>query len=202
MFSLMREILYIWGAKIMTLQIVVALPSRLQRKHLITFLTRNALADSISEVETREELASTLKIGLTTFVIVHQSLVADISLLPWGNFVFLVQEPDRESCLSAIACGARGYLLDKAPADLVARAIKLPPGQCMLSPAFTMWFAHLVKDQEISHYAHIVLTKREQEVWTLKKQHLTNREIANQLSISEKTVKKHVENMNRKLAEE
>ena len=133
-------------------------------------------------------------------MIVHQSLVTTISQLPRGDFVLVTKEPDKKWFLAAVTYGARGYLLETAAGDLIAKAINVLPGRCLLDPALTPWIAKLLSANDALSDEAGSLTDREREVLELKEQHLANREIAARLRITEATVKKHVEHIHQKLA--
>jgi NarL family two-component system response regulator LiaR len=100
----------------------------------------------------------------------------------------------------AIKAGALGYLLkDSGPAELVQAIHQVHRGQPSLEPAIALKMLH-----EISHPLERPLTadplsEREMEVLRLLAQGKSNRDIADQLVITELTVKTHVSNILSKL---
>ena len=96
----------------------------------------------------------------------------------------------------AIRAGAVGYLLKDTEADELCRAIKAAAaGQVQLSPAVA---ERLLHDEPLPGTPE-TLTEREQEVLALLAQGMTNKDIAQELTIGEKTVKTHVSNILGKL---
>lgn len=133
------------------------------------------------------------------FVIVGQSLIRDISLLPKGKFILIAREPDRAYFLEAVAHGVRGYFLTSVAPELIVEAMNALPGHCYFDPALASWFADLLGKSGESRSDDSALTTREREVLMLKQQHLSTHEIAARLHISETTVKKHVHHILQKL---
>jgi DNA-binding NarL/FixJ family response regulator len=90
--------------------------------------------------------------------------------------------------LPAIEAGATGYLLKDAPREELFRAVEAAArGQAVLSPAVATRLMG-----ELRQPASEPLSQRELDVLQLIAQGSTNREAANQLFISEATVKTHL----------
>jgi two-component system, NarL family, response regulator LiaR len=103
---------------------------------------------------------------------------------------------DDTTIISAVQAGAIGYLLKDATADDLCRAIRAAAaGQVQLAPQVALRLL-----QELQAPARSApLTARETEVLRLIAEGLTNREIARELLITEKTAKSHVSNLLHKL---
>jgi DNA-binding NarL/FixJ family response regulator len=98
--------------------------------------------------------------------------------------------------VDAVRAGAIGYLLKDTQADELCRAIKAAAaGQVQLSPQAAARLMREVRAPERPK----ALTERESEVLQLLAQGLSNKEIAHQLSLGEKTIKTHVSNILGKL---
>lgn len=121
---------------------------------------------------------------------------------PDARVVVLTHADDDADLAGAVRAGARGYLRkDTAPEELVAAVRTVATGGSLLSPAMASRmleeFAVLVRRQDSLSGA--TLSRRELEVLSLVAQGLGNRAIADQLFISENTVKNHVRNIHEKL---
>lgn len=101
-----------------------------------------------------------------------------------------------EKVIGAVRAGAIGYLLKDTQAEELCRAIKAAAqGQVQLSPEAA---ARLVREIKAPDNPE-KLTERETEVLRLLASGRSNKEIANELIIGEKTVKTHVSNILMKL---
>ena len=99
--------------------------------------------------------------------------------------VFTVFDTD-ERIVSAMRAGAKGYLLKGAPRDDVFRAVRVVnEGGSLLEPLIASKLLDSVNNPD-------ALTARQKEVLHLLATGLLNKEIADQLNISERTVKFHV----------
>lgn len=98
---------------------------------------------------------------------------------------------------AALEAGAAGYLLKDAEADEVARAIRAAAvGECHLDPAVAKLLAATLR---APRPAVDTLTAREREVLTLIASGASNRLIAQQLGVSERTARTHMSNILAKL---
>jgi DNA-binding NarL/FixJ family response regulator len=102
-----------------------------------------------------------------------------------------------ERVLGAIRAGARGYLLKGASGEEIARAIRVVrSGGSYLEPRVANT---LVTEVSTPHRPAGGLSDREREVLRLVADGLPTKQIARSLSISERTVKFHVNSILRKL---
>ncbi len=108
------------------------------------------------------------------------------------TIVFTVFDTD-ERIVSAMRAGAKGYLLKGAPREDVFRAVRVVhEGGSLLAPAVAARFLDSLNDPD-------GLTTRQTEVLKLIATGLLNKEIADRLYISERTVKFHVSEILAKL---
>jgi DNA-binding NarL/FixJ family response regulator len=115
-----------------------------------------------------------------------------VTKFPGCRVLILTTFDDEEYVSQAIRHGARGYLLKGTPAADLAIAIRsIYQGYSYLGPGL------MVKalSPPASGSLESDLTPREQQVLQLLAQGSENREIANSLCISERTVKNHITNI-------
>ena len=122
--------------------------------------------------------------------------------LPDTRVVILTSYPDEDAVLSAIVAGASGYLLKQVRArDLVAALQAVGRGESLLDPAVTGRVLERVRriatgaaTDELS-----ALTSQEQKILMLVAEGKTNKEIAADVFLSDKTVKNYVSSILSKL---
>ena len=116
--------------------------------------------------------------------------------LPSIEVVALTSVLEDASVVGAVRAGAIGYLLKDTNADELRRAVKAAAGgQVQLSPEAATRLMREVRAPEGPE----PLTERETDVLRLLADGQSNKEIARNLSIGEKTVKTHVSNILAKL---
>lgn len=114
------------------------------------------------------------------------------------RILILTMFDHEEYLFRTIRAGAKGYLLKDSPVSEVVEAIrKVMSGGSVLHPSLTDKL--LASYREPREEAADKLSPREIEVLTALVQGLSNKEIAEQLFISETTVKLHISNVYRKL---
>ncbi|WP_440117113.1 response regulator [Paenibacillus sp. QZ-Y1] len=150
------------------------------------------------------------------------------SLLPGIRIIVLTSFSDQDHVVPAVRAGVKGYLLkDIEPEDLAVAIRNVHAGQVELHPAAAGQLMHVMASSDLSmndehgranpqtytqppeqerngqakesSQAPDMLTRREREVLGLICQGLSNKEIAVQLVITEKTVKTHVSHLLDKL---
>ncbi|OGO40136.1 MAG: hypothetical protein A2Z04_03250 [Chloroflexi bacterium RBG_16_57_9] len=125
------------------------------------------------------------------------------AMRPETQVIMLTVSEKDEDLFEAVKAGARGYLLKNAESRELAEAIRrVFAGEAMIAPAMAVrlldGFGALVKkaNQVTDPNA---LTDREIDVLRLVAQGLANKEIADQLVLSEHTVKTHLRHILDKL---
>jgi two-component system, NarL family, response regulator LiaR len=113
---------------------------------------------------------------------------------PEIRVIVLTSFLDDDRLLPAIQAGAAGYLLKDVEPSELARAVRAAcVGETMLDPAVAARLVDAIADGQVARAApRERLTRREQEVLELIARGRSNKRIALELGISEKTVKAHV----------
>ena len=115
-----------------------------------------------------------------------------------ARVIVLTSFGDDDKLFAALRGGAAGYLLkDVQPADLVRAIRSAHAGESPLSPAIATRVVEEVAQGAVS--AHDDLTPRELDVLTLIARGRSNKVIARELGVAEKTVKTHVSHILSKL---
>ena len=120
------------------------------------------------------------------------------------NVLILTMHKDKEYLYLALSAGAKGYLLkEDADRELFSAIEKIREGKTYLSPYFSeQWASDLARiGTEDSHSIseRDLLTIREREVLKLVAEGKSNKEIADLLFISVRTVEHHRANVMEKL---
>ena len=124
------------------------------------------------------------------------------SELPATRVIMLTSYPDEEAVLSAIVAGASGYLLKQIRArDLVAAIETVGRGESLLDPAVTEKVLERVRRIASGTYTSefAQLTGQERKILLLVAEGKTNKEIASEIFLSDKTVKNYVSSILSKL---
>ncbi len=173
----------------MELHLLIAVPRQAQRELLQIIYSASPLVISIDVATTSEELRYKLEHMPPDFVVVHQSLITDILLLPRGHFVILATELDETMLLAAYQHGG-GYFPDNPlPTAMLLAA---------LNPTGVAWvLASLARAESLD--VKKVLTAREQTILALWNEGLSSSAIGKRLVITNGTVKNELANIRKKL---
>ena len=121
---------------------------------------------------------------------------------PHIHVVILTMHDDEEFFFTLIREGASGYILkDSEPEQLVSAIRNAAKGQIYLSPAVAkaLMESYVMATTGLNGENHVALTSREKDVMRLLAAGQTNREIAEALVLSRRTVEKHRQALTRKL---
>jgi NarL family two-component system response regulator LiaR len=135
-----------------------------------------------------------------------QATARIIESSPNSRVIILTSFGEEDKVVPAIQAGAHGYLLKDIPPDKLIQAIRgAYHGEVQLHPNAAKQLMSAVAQKDSGSGAHSSqpvpgeLTEREGEILGLIASGLSNREIAERLVISDKTVKTHVSNILSKL---
>jgi DNA-binding NarL/FixJ family response regulator len=123
---------------------------------------------------------------------------------PHIGVIVVTMFEDNDSVFAAMRAGARGYVLKGADQEEMVRAIQaVARGEALFGPAVAArlmaFFASPALGAAVAPPAFPELTSREREILTLIARGYNNGDIAQQLTLSPKTVRNHVSNIFNKL---
>jgi DNA-binding NarL/FixJ family response regulator len=120
-----------------------------------------------------------------------------VSSAPEAHVVVLTANQQEQRLFAAVRAGARGYLPKSADIDEVLEAIRaVAYGEALISPELAV---QLLDEFARLSYQQTGLTGRERDILNAIVRGDSNREIAHQLGLSEKTVKNYVSDILSKL---
>jgi NarL family two-component system response regulator LiaR len=191
------------------IRILIADDHAIVREGLRTLITAKPGLELVGEASDGNEavlLARSLEpdVILLDMMMPHKDGLAAIKEIkadnPEARILVLTSFSDDEKVFAAIKAGALGYLLkDSSPQQLVQAIQDVHQGQSSLHPTIALKLIRELNQPPNLPPTDDPLTARELEALRLVAQGLTNQEIAEKLSISERTVGKHVSNILEKL---
>jgi two-component system, NarL family, response regulator LiaR len=189
----------------MTIRIVIADDHSVVRQGLRMFLGLDSELEIVGEAANGAEavrMARQLRpdvVLMDLLMPVMDGIAATAAIrseLPDTEVLALTSVLEDASVVGAVRAGAIGYLLKDTQADALCLAIKAAAaGQVQLTPRAAARLMQAVSAPESPEE----LTERETEVLRLLAQGQSNKQIARNLQIGEKTVKTHVSNILSKL---
>jgi len=125
------------------------------------------------------------------------------SVDPSIRCLVLTAHADDEAVLAAIVAGASGYVLKTASCDGLAEAVRrVAAGESLLDAARVARLAERVRSPDPSDERLALLSPQEMAVLRNIAEGLSNRQIAERMFLTEKTVKNYVSNVFAKLGVE
>ena len=117
--------------------------------------------------------------------------------------LILTSYDDDDALFAAIMAGAAGYVLKQIRgSDLVDSVRRVAAGQSLLDPAVTQQVLDRLRQGPVEDTALAPLTAQEKRILELIGQGMTNRQIAEEIFLAEKTVKNYVSSLLAKLGME
>jgi DNA-binding NarL/FixJ family response regulator len=165
----------------------------------------------VFDASTLPDLAQTLEQRTPDIALVDLELppaggvaaVAQLAPLYETRMIVWSFEATREIVLAAVTAGAKGFLPKEiSPAGLIRSLRGVVRGEAPLSRGLATLMidaVHGLEERDRVRERAVVLSAREREVLELVARGARNREIAQALSISEFTVKRHMQNILHKL---
>ncbi len=110
--------------------------------------------------------------------------------------LILTSFADEEALMSSIEAGASGYLLKRIDTEAIVDAVRaVGAGESLLDPALTDKLFTRLRDADRGDDLMPRLSGQERRVLTRLAEGKTNREIADEMYLAEKTVKNYVSNL-------
>jgi two-component system response regulator DevR len=114
--------------------------------------------------------------------------------------LMLTSFDDDEALFDAIVAGASGYILKEVRGGDIVHAIRrVAAGESLLDPRATAMVIERLRSPKPADDPLAGLSQQEQRILTLLADGLTNRQIAEQMFLAEKTIKNYVSNLLLKL---
>ena len=122
------------------------------------------------------------------------------SRFPDVKVLMLTSYADEEALVSAIMAGAAGYVLKRIDSGELVRSIeRVGKGESLLDPEMTERLFRKIRGEAEEDPLLGRLSPQERRILDLIAEGMTNREIADELFLAEKTVKNYVSNLLGKL---
>jgi two-component system nitrate/nitrite response regulator NarL len=130
-----------------------------------------------------------------------KAIQALLEAVPSVNLLMLTVSENESDLFDAVKAGAKGYILKNIEPDDLIRSIKrVAAGEAVVSGTLTGKIMDEFRNLIIQKEEHKeVLTPREKEVLLLLAEGKSNKDIAQELSLSESTVKIHIQHVLKKL---
>jgi two-component system response regulator DevR len=110
--------------------------------------------------------------------------------------LMLTSYADDEALFDAIMAGAAGYVLKQVRGDeLIAGVRQVASGQSLLDPSLTTRVLERLRSAPEEDERFAGLTEQERKILNLLAEGMTNRQIAAEMFLAEKTVKNYVSNI-------
>ena len=169
-----------------------------------------------STASSREAIITSLDAGHTDIALLDLQLydgnyrqVVDLFCKPYPDtaFIFFSQQPNEEEGLYLISQGGRGYCNRYISEALLAKAVEVVRmGEVWLGRKLLFKLmenvsrlTHTASEQQATEHSKLSqLTEREKEIAILVGEGASNKVIARQLDITERTVKAHISSIFRK----
>jgi two-component system NarL family response regulator len=195
-----------------TIRVLICDDHALFRRGLVMVLESEDGIEVVAEAEDGEDAVNKAEDAAPDVILMDvrmpkmsgiEATRAIAEVVPTAKILMLTVSDEEEDLYEAVKAGATGYLLKEISIEEVANAIRaVITGQSLISPSMASKllseFNNLAKQAQQKVLAP-KLTDRELQVLKLVAQGLSNREVAEELFISENTVKNHVRNILEKL---
>ncbi len=193
-----------------TVRVMVVDDHEVVRQGLIAMLNRRPGLSLVAEADSAEQAVSRA-LSVQPDVIVMDVRLPDGSgieacrdiraELPKTQVIMLTSYSDEQAVFSSILAGAAGFLLKQVRADQIVEAIhEVAQGNSILDPNVTGGMMKLVREAAANAPDPLQdLNDQERSILTLIAEGKTNKQIAREVFLSDKTVKNYVSSILSKL---
>jgi two-component system, NarL family, response regulator DevR len=192
------------GGDVRTLRIMLVDDHEVVRLGLKALIQRRPSFDVVAEAGTADEALEKARVQRPDVIVMDVRLPGKsgidatrdiIKILPDTKVIILTSYADDELLMDAIEAGAAGYVLKQIGSDALLQALEgVARGESLLDPSLmNKVFARLrAATRQERGRAFAGLTEQEVKILALVAEGHTNREIADQVFLSEKTVRNYV----------
>ncbi len=186
-------------------KILIADDHEIFRKGLKVILNRLKYVDVVGEAVNGQEIIDMVRSQQVDIILMDiempdmngiEATRKILSIKPDMKIVALTMFNDEQYIQDMLDAGAKGFLLKNITKQILDKAIKtIADGNNYYSDELFSFFTKKIAGEKTPKTSDLALTKREQEILQLICEGLGNEEIANKLSISERTVVGHKSNL-------
>lgn len=144
--------------------IMIAEPSELLRTGLRTIFAEDKRISIIHEATSSRGLETQLRSHRVDLVVVNQSLITDMMLLPQGDFVILTDRLNMAILKAAYKHRGRGYLSLNVSAELLRIVLDCGENAFLIEPCLTPWIMNCLFGGAFPTLNEELLTPREKEI--------------------------------------
>jgi NarL family two-component system response regulator LiaR len=187
------------------IRVVIADDHEIFRKGLKNVLSRLKYIDLVGEAENGKEVINIVKNKNIDIILMDiempemsgiEATRRILKLKPDVKVVALTMFNDEQYIQDMLDAGAKGFLLKSITKQILDKAIRtIAEGNNYYSDELFSFFTKKIAGEKSSRDIELNLTKREKEILQLICEGLNNEEIADKLSISERTVIGHKSNL-------
>lgn len=179
----------------MQVTLLIAEPRDILRMGLHSVFATDERVTTLYEASNADELQKYLRNSSIDLSIINYSMVNDITRLPSNRFALLAPQFSIDAFLTAYKHGAKGYLLETSRTELFRALLNVPQGAFLIEPLLMPHIVeHLLHDTRLLIKEEL-LTPREREIVKLLRDGIDRQVIAQQLHISNATLKTHIKNI-------
>ncbi|MDO7787849.1 response regulator transcription factor [Desulforamulus aquiferis] len=164
----------------------------------------------IGEASNGKELLRQIKVSRPDVILLDERMPEErgveickklTKLYPELKIIILTAYAEQEeSIIQAMMAGAKGFLIKNVEISELKRAIRaVVRGETVLDSQMAACIVKKLKEVPSQEFAQPLLTEQQLDIARRVAEGLTNREIAEQLYLSENTIKFHIQNIMRKL---